>query len=156
VLTLRNGTRQDVSPSLVTESVPAPVEDTSTRLRRTPPNEAGECTLSFENPRGFALEPGKHQVVFQVFVGVSQHPIRERIFRQLDARRDGRYRVPVTIPPGWIEDSRVALTFVTIQREHAAWVKAFFLEGKGTTYRGLWACDGAPLPAIPLEMPDRE
>jgi hypothetical protein len=50
----------------------------------------------------------------------------------------------------------VALTVVTIQPAHEAWVKAFFLEGKGTMYRGLWAGDGAPLPAIPLETPGRE
>jgi hypothetical protein len=156
VLTIRNGPPPDLSKSLVTESVPAPIEDTPTRLRRTSPSEAGEFTLSFENPRGFALVPGEHQVIFQVWVGASQRPVRDRIFRQLDARKDGRYRVAVTIPPKSIDDSRVVLTFVTIQPEHDAWVKAFFLAGKGTAYKGLWAGDGAPLPAIPLETPECE
>ena len=122
--------------------------ESKARLARTRPNEAGECTISFENPRGFNLEPGKHQVIFQVFVGVSQKPIRERIFRQLEIR-DGRYEVPVAIPPAWIDDSRVSVTFLTIQPDHDAWVKSFFLEGKGGGYTGLWTSDGGSLPAIP-------
>ena len=78
-------------------------------------------------------------------------PIRERIFRQLDIRRDGRYRIPVTIRPDWIDDSRVSITFVTIQPEHDAWVRSFFLEGQGTSYKGLWGSDGGLMPEIPFE-----
>jgi hypothetical protein len=151
VLTLRNATNHDLSQSLVTESVPAPPERTSARLARTRPDDTGECAISFENPRGWDLEPGKHQVIFQLFVGVSQKPIREKILRQLDVLKEGRYRVPVRIPPDLIDDSRVSITFVTIQPEHDTWVKTFFVDGKGTNYRGLWTSDGGPLPAIPLE-----
>ena len=57
-----------------------------------------------------------------------------KIFKQLDIQ-SGRYEVPVTIPAVRVADSEVAVTFVTIQKEHDAWVKAFFLEGKGTSYQ---------------------
>jgi hypothetical protein len=156
VLTLRNSPRPDSSRSLIPELVPATsAVESKARLARTRPNEAGECTISFENPRGFNLEPGKHQVIFQVFVGVSQKPTREKILRQLEIR-DGRYEVPVAIPPGWIDDSRVSVTFLTIQPDHDAWVKSFFLEGKGGAYTGLWTSDGGLLPAIPYAMRDGE
>ena len=114
-----------------------------------------EFTIAFENPKGFDLEAGKHQVIFQVFVGVSRKPIREKIFRQLEIR-DGRYEVPVRIPPEWIDDSRVSITFVSIQPDHDTWVKAFFHEGKGTGYSGLWTSDGGLLPAIPYASPGAE
>jgi beta-lactamase regulating signal transducer with metallopeptidase domain len=81
--------------------------------------------------------------------GASQKPIREKIFRQLDIE-EGRYEVPVKVPPDLVNDSRVSLTFVTIQPDHDAWVKAFFREGKGTTYKGIWTSDGDVLPAIPI------
>jgi hypothetical protein len=152
VLTLRNTPRPDLGRSLIQESVPvAAGEESESRLTRTRPNEAGEFTVSFENPRGFELEPGKHQVIFQVFIGVSRKPIRRKIFKQLDARKEGRYRVPVQIESDWIDDSRVSLTFVTIQPDHDAWVRSFFHEGKGTKYSGIWAGDGNLLPAIPFE-----
>ena len=153
VLTLCNSPRPDPSRSLITESVPVAPEQTPTRLARTRPNEAGEFTITFENPSGVDLVPGKHQVVFQVFVGVSQNPIRQKIFRQLNIR-DGRYEVPVKISPEWIDDSRVSLTFLTIQPAHDAWVKSFFHDGKGTSYKGLWTGDGAILSAIPFEVRD--
>ncbi len=119
-------------------------------MARTRPNEAGEFTIAFENPRGVDLVTGKHQVIFQVFVGVSQEPIREKIFKQLEVR-DGRYEVPVKIAPEFIDDSRVSLTFISIQPNHDAWVKSFFHDGKGTSYSGIWAGDGDILPAIPFE-----
>ena len=151
-LTLRNAPRQDLSQSLTTESVPAaPASESKTRLARTRPNKSGEFTISFENPRGFDLARGAHQVIFQVIVGASQKPIRGRIFRQLDIVRNGRYEVPVKVPPEWIDDSRVSITFVSIQPNHDAWVKAFFHDGKGTSYSGIWAGDGGLLPAIPIE-----
>ena len=150
VLTLRNASRRTAG-RWSRESVPAATKATATRLARTRPNDAGECTISFENPSEAKLEPGKNQVIFQVFVGASQEPIREKIFRQLDVRRDGRYEVPVKIPPDAIDDSRVSITFLTIQPDHDAWVKAFFLEGKGKGYQGLWLSDGGMLPAIPFE-----
>jgi hypothetical protein len=150
-LTLRNSPRQDPGRSLIPESVPAASAiESKTKLARTKPNESGELTISFENPRGFDLEPGKHQVIFQVFVGVSQKPIRAKILRQLEIR-SGRYEVPVTIPPAWFDDSRVSITFLTIQPDHDAWVKAFFQEGKGVGYSGLWTYDGGLLPAISHE-----
>lgn len=117
-LTLWNAPRPDVGPSLVPAD---PAIASKTRLARTRPNEVGELTISFENPQGVALEPGKHQVIFQVFVGASREPIREKIFRHLEVS-DGRYEVPVTIPPEWIDDSRISITFVTIQPDHDAWV----------------------------------
>ena len=110
----------------------------------------GKCTISFENPAAVELVPGEHQVIFQVVVGVSQKPIREKIFRQIEARRDGRYEVPVKIPPDAIDDSRVSITFLTIQPDHDAWVRAFFHEGKGTGYKGMWQSDGGLLTAIPF------
>jgi hypothetical protein len=158
VLTLRNSPAKDPDRSLVRESIPASSAIMSkTRLARSKPNESGECTISFENPSGFELEPGKHQVIFQVFVGTSQKPICEKIFRQLDVLREGRYEVPVKIAPEWIDDSRVSITFVTIQPDHDAWVRSFFLEGKGTSYKGLWTGDGGLMPAIPFAaaQPDK-
>jgi hypothetical protein len=152
VLTLRNSSHQGLSQSLVTESVPvALAHESKTRLARTRPNDAGEFTISFENPPGYELAPGKHQVIFQVFVGASQKPIREKIFRQLEIRRDGRYEVPVKIRPEWIDDSIVSITFVSIQPNHDAWVRSFFHDGKGTSYQGLWAGDGGLLPAIAFD-----
>ncbi len=155
VLTLRNSPRQDLSHSLISESVPvAPARESETRLARTRPNDRGEFTISFENPRGFELTPGKHQVIFQVFVGASQKPIREKILRQLEISREGRYEVPLRISPEWIDDSRVSITFVSIQPNHDAWVKAFFHDGKGTGYSGIWTADGDLLPAIPFVTRD--
>ena len=89
-------------------------------------------------------------MIFQVFVGVSQQPIREKIFRQLDIR-EGRYEIPLQIAPEWLDDSRVSITFVSIQPDHDAWVKAFFHEGRGTSYSGIWTGDGGMLAAIPFE-----
>lgn len=156
VLTLRNTAGDGRDASLITDSIPAePAEEMSTRMRRGRPNEAGEFVVSFQNPRNFDLTRGKHQVIFQVFVGVSQKPIREKIFRQLEIE-NGRYEVPVKIPPELIDDSSVSVTFVTIQPDHEAWVKAFFLDGKGTSYRGIWTSDGDLLPAIPLAAADRD
>jgi hypothetical protein len=152
VLTLRNSPKPDVTESLIKESIPtATAVQSKTRLARTRPNEAGEFNISFENPRGFDLVRDKHQAIFQVFVGASQKPIRERIFRQLDVR-DGRYEVPIKIAPEWIDDSRVAITFVTIQPKHDEWVKAFFQEGKGTSYSGIWTGESSKMPAIPFMM----
>lgn len=51
---------------------------------------------------------------------------------------------------------RVSITFVTIQPGHDAWVRAFFHEGKGTSYRGIWTSDGDMLPAVPFEAPRRK
>jgi hypothetical protein len=154
VLTLRNSPRQDLSRSLITESVPAaPAYEPTTRLTRTRPNQTGEFTISFENPRDCDLEPGKHQVIFQVFVGASQKPIRQKIFRQLEVLRAGRYQVPVKIPPEWIDDSSVSITFLSIQPDHAAWLKSFFQDGKGTKYSGIWTGDGGVMPAIPFDRP---
>jgi hypothetical protein len=151
VLTLRNTPGPDPAPSLITGSVPIPPAiESPTHLTRTRPNTAGEFTISFENPRGSVLKRGEHQVVFQVFVGVSQQPIREKIFRQLEIQ-DGRYEVPVKIRPEWVDDSRVSLTFLTIQPQHDAWIRSFFHEGKGTSYKGLWTGDGGLLPAIPFQ-----
>lgn len=148
-LTVRNTPRPDVSRSLIRDAVPSAATESPTRLTRTRPDEAGNFVIAFENPRGLDLEPGKHQVILQVLVGASRRPIRERIFRQIDAHA-GRYEVPLRVPPEWIDDSRVSLSFVTIQPDHDAWVRSFFLEGKGTSYKGLWAGDGGPIPAIPL------
>lgn len=145
-MTLRN--RPDASQSLIRESAPAAVLS-GTRLTRTKADGAGRFTISFQHPKRVDLVPGKHQVIFQVFVGASRKPIKEKIFRQLDAK-PGRYQVPVTIAPEWIGDSRVSLRFLTIQPNHDAWIKSFFHEGKGTSYKDLWAENDAPLPAIPL------
>jgi hypothetical protein len=151
VLTLRNTSRPDLTGSLIADSVPAaPAIKSPTRLARTQPNEAGEFTISFENPSGMNVKAGRDQVVFQVFVGVSYKPIHERIFKRFDIQ-DGRYEVPVKIAPEWLDDSRVSITFLTIQPNHDAWIKAFFDEGKGTSYKGLWSGDGNLLPAIPFE-----
>jgi hypothetical protein len=155
VLTLRNSSAAGAGQSLIGGSVPiAPAIDSPTRLARTRPGPDGAFTISFQNPRGADLQPGKHQVIFQVFVGVSQKPIREKIFRQLEIK-GGRYEVPVKIRPEWIDDSRVSLTFLTIQPKHDEWVKAFFHEGKGSSYKGLWTGDGGTLPAIPFQEPGR-
>lgn len=152
VLTLSNAAGVDVSRSLISEFVPAPAASGfPTRLSRGRADDAGQFTISFENPPGFDLVRGKHQIIFQIFVGASQKPIREKIFKQLDIE-EGRYEVPVTVAPELIDDSRVSVTFVTIQPEHDAWVKAFFHDGKGTTYRGIWTSDGDILPAIPLAV----
>ena len=153
VLTLRNSRQRDPKPSLITESVPAATDETPTRLTRTRPNEAGEFTISFQNPRGLDPKKGKEQVVFQLFVGVSKQPVRERIFRQLEIQ-DGRYEVQVMVPPEWIDDSRVSITFLTIQPNHEAWIKSFFDQGQGTSYKGLWAGDDATLAAIPVKTQD--
>ena len=76
------------------------------------------------------------------------------IFRQLEIRENGRYEVPVTIPREWIDDSRVSITFVTVQPDHDAWVKAYFHEGRGTNYSGLWTGEGNLLTAIPFAGTD--
>ena len=45
------------------------------------------------------------------------------------------------IDPACLDDSRVSLTFVSVQPNHDAWVKTFF-QGAGTIYQGIWAGDG--------------
>jgi hypothetical protein len=57
----------------------------------------------------------------------------------------------VEISPELIDDSQVSITFVTIQPDHNDWVRAFFLEGKGTSYKGLWTADGGTMPEIAFE-----
>jgi hypothetical protein len=152
-LTLSNSSRDLQKGSLIPDSVPAePAAHSKTRLTRSRPNQKGEFVISFENPPGPNLTRDKHQVIFQVFSGASGAAKRERIFRQLEIRK-GRYEVPVKASPELIDDSRVSITFVTIQPNHDAWVKAFFEEGKGTTYSGIWISDGDVLPAIPLAKP---
>ncbi len=64
--------------------------------------------------------------------------------------------LPASVAAELLDDSRISITFVTIQSKHDAWVKAFFEEGKGTTYSGIWLSDGDVLPAIPLEIPRRD
>jgi hypothetical protein len=155
MLTLWNSPTHGAGRSLIVESVPIePADESDIRLARSRPNNDGEFTISFENPRDCDLAPGKHQVIFQVFVGLSQTPIREKIFRQLPILAAGRYRVPVKISPKWIDDSRVSITFVSIQPDHDAWVKSFFHDGKGTTYSGIWTSEGGILPAIPVATQD--
>jgi hypothetical protein len=145
-----------LAKSLIQESVPvAPGQVSEARLIRTRPNDTGEFTISFENPRGMKLDPGKHQVIFQVFVGASRKPVRRKILKQLEVRKEGRYRVPLKIETELIDDSQVSLTFVTIQPDHDAWVRSFFHEGNGTRYSGIWAEGGIVLPAIPFEAQDR-
>lgn len=151
VLTLRNPPGPGRGRSLIPDSVPAPPAVKSRiRLSRTRPDDAGRFTVSFENPRGVDLAPGKHQVIFQLMVGPLRGPVRERVLRQLDVR-DGRYEVPVKVAPEWIDDSHVSITFVSVQPDHDAWVRSFFQEGRGTSYSGLWIGDGGPLRAIPFE-----
>jgi hypothetical protein len=75
----------------------------------------------------------------------------EKIFKQLAARETGGYRVDVQVKPELIDTSTISLTFVTIQPEHDQWVKAFFHEGKGTSYKGLWSGDGGRLSAVTVE-----
>jgi hypothetical protein len=49
------------------------------------------------------------------------------------------------------EGSLALITFLTIQRNHNAWVKSFFDEEKGTSYKGTWTGDDVILPAIRLK-----
>jgi protocatechuate 3,4-dioxygenase beta subunit len=149
-LTLSNSSRDSQKASLIPDSDPLePADSSKTRLRRSRPNAKGEFVISFENPRDFTLTRNKHQVIFQLFAGVAPPAKPERILRQLEIR-DGRYQVPVKVSPEQLDDSRVSITFVTVQPNHDAWVKAFFEEGKGTTYSGIWLSDGDILPAIPF------
>jgi hypothetical protein len=84
-------------------------------------------------------------------------PPSSSVVRSTDADEQGRFEledIPTTyrvaIPAEWIDDSRVSITFLTIQPDHDAWVKSFFREGKGGGYKGFWTSDGGILPAIPL------
>jgi hypothetical protein len=147
-LTLRNTPKEDAGESLAPEAVPADAAaPTQIRLARTRPSDAGAFVVSFENPRGLALEKGKHQVIVQVFVGGK--PDVEPVLRHLDIQA-GRYEVPVTAPPARLDDSRVSVTFVTVQPNHDEWIKAFFKEGRGMGYQGVWFAERGTLPAIPL------
>ena len=155
-LTLSNSSRDIQKGSLIPDSVPLePAAPSKTRLTRSRPNANGEFVVSFENPRGPDLTRDKHQVIFQIFSGASDGTYRERIFRQLEIR-DGRYEVPVKLSPEQLDDSYVSIAFVTIQPHHEAWVKAYFKEGKGTSYSGIWISDGDLLPAIPFAKPVRK
>jgi hypothetical protein len=152
-LTLRNSPLEDSSQSLIAESVPVErAYGPNTRLARTRPTESGEFLISFSNPRDCELEPGKQQVIFQLFVGASQKPIRERIFRQLEIHRDGRYQVPVKIRPEWIDDSQVSIAFVSIKPDHDAWAQALFHDGRGMHSSRIWRRDVCLLSAIPFEI----
>jgi hypothetical protein len=155
-LTLRNSSRDIQKGSLISDSVPLePAAPSKTRLIRSRPNANGEFVVSFENPPGPDLTRDKHQAIFQVFSGASDGTYREMLFRQLEIR-DGRYEVPVKLSPEQLDDSYVRIAFVTIQPHHAAWVKAYFKEGKGTTYSGIWISDGDLLPAIPFAKTSRK
>jgi hypothetical protein len=150
VLTLSNRPLPDSPASLVVETIPAtPARKSKTSLVRSRPNDHGEFEFTFENPKGLELVPGRHQIIFQVFAGISKRPIREKIFRQLEIEPSGHYTVPVKIDPALVDDSRVSLTFVSIQPQHETWVKDFFHFGKKTSYSGIWTQDGGPLSTIP-------
>ncbi|MGQ0633358.1 MAG: M56 family metallopeptidase [Planctomycetaceae bacterium] len=139
-----------------------------TDLKRTAPDAQGRFTLVFHNPltdqdaHRWRLDPAKHQVVFQLFVKDAEGNLLDKIFRQLPARSLGGYRVNVQAPPELIEHSSVSVTFVTIQPEHDQWVQAFFHEGKGTKYSGIWSGDGGKLLSVPVVesltgwLPDRQ
>lgn len=151
LLALSNSVQPESPLSLVPEEVPAsPARPLETKLVRTRSAADGSVTFTFENPSGWVLAPEKHQVIFQVFVGVSHKPVTDRILKQLPVSPDGRYQVSVKIPPTDLDDSRVSITFVSIQPDHDAWVTAFFKEGRGTKYSGLWKSDGGLMPVIPL------
>jgi hypothetical protein len=153
VLTLRNSPPKDSSQSLIAELVSVEwAYASNTRLARTPPTESGEFMISFPNPRDCELEPGKQRVIFQLFVGASENPIRERIVRQLEIRRDGRYQVPVKIRPEWIDDSQVSIAFVSIKPDHEAWVQALVHDGIRTHSSRIWRRDVCLLSAIPFEI----
>lgn len=128
-----------------------------TNLKRTKPDADGKFTITFENPvprratTRLELDPEKHQVIFQVFVRNAEGKLQEKIFKQLAARKTGGYQVNVQVKPDLIEHVQVSLTFVTIQPDHDKWVKAFFHDGKGTTYSGMWSGDGGKLPAVAVD-----
>jgi outer membrane protein assembly factor BamB/protocatechuate 3,4-dioxygenase beta subunit len=128
-----------------------------TNLTRTQPDADGKFTLTFDNPiprranARMQLDPEKHQVIFQVFVRNAEGKLQEKIFKQLPARPNGGYHVNVQVPPDLIEHSSVSITFVTIQPEHDRWVKAFFHDGKGTSYSGMWSSDGGKLIGVAVD-----
>lgn len=64
--------------------------------------------------------------------------------------------MPVKIPPDWIDDSRYSITFLSLQPDHAAWVKSFFQDDKGTKYSGIWTGDDGFIPAILFDDQSRK
>jgi hypothetical protein len=128
-----------------------------TNLKRTKPDDEGRFSVTFDNPltkpgaQRWTLDPEKHQVIFQIFVKGADGTLVEKIFKQLAARETGGYRVDVQVKPELIDTSTISITFVTIQPEHDQWVKAFFHDGKGTSYKGLWSGDGGKLSAVTVD-----
>jgi len=125
-------------------------------LRRTELDPTGRFAVTFDNPiaRGekgrLSLDPEKHQVIFQIFVKDAAGKLVEKIIRQRPAQEDGDYRVDVQVKPELFATSSVSVTFVTIQPEHDKWVQAFFHDGKGTKYSGMWIADGGNLAELPV------
>ena len=115
---------------------------------RTSPNAAGECKITFENPRGMDPKAARSGNGCRVDRQAGW-PESTKIFKQLDIE-SGRYEVPVTIPAVRVADSEVAVTFVTIQKEHDAWVKRSSWKAKVRRIRASWTEDHAMLPAIPV------
>jgi hypothetical protein len=133
-----------------------PDEPSKTDMTITRPDAEGRFTVSFQNPINenepgrWALDPERHQVIFQVLVKDAEGKLQDRIFRQLAARPTDGYRETVQMKPEWFDHSSVSVTFVTIQPDHDTWVDDFFKKGTGTRYNGLWSADSGPLTKIML------
>ncbi|HEY2250805.1 MAG TPA: M56 family metallopeptidase [Planctomycetaceae bacterium] len=144
-------------PAAVKASSSLEAGKSKTNLKRTMPDGEGRFSVTFDNPltkrdaQRLTLDPEENQVIFQIFVKDADGKLVEKIFKQLAARETGGYRVDVQVKPELIDTSTISLTFVTIQPEHDQWVKAFFHEGKGTSYKGLWSGDGGKLSAVTVE-----
>ena len=154
-LTLSNSSRDSQKASLIPDSDPLePADSSKTRLRRSRPNAKGEFVISFENPRDFTLTRNKHQVIFQLFAAVAPPAKPERILRQLEISRRPLPRSPSKSRPNSSTTAASRSPSSRSSSNHDAWVKAFFEEGKGTTYSGIWLSDGDILPAIPFGEAD--
>jgi beta-lactamase regulating signal transducer with metallopeptidase domain len=128
---------------------------TQLKLGNTRQADLGRFPFTFDNPLTppdggrWALDPEKHQVVLQINANDGGKRM-VKVLEQLSARESGGYHVDIQIDPELIDESSVSVTFVTIQPEHDEWVKAFFVEGRGTSYRGIWAADSQQLAQVAL------
>jgi hypothetical protein len=120
----------------------------------TEPDEKGNFNVSFRNPDGLSTDPSKYGVVLRLHVANSEGRKTDNVVKYYDVRRmepGERYSYALQIDPELYDHSSLSLTFYTKQPDNDAFLRDFFIEGKGAAYKGIWRTDGGELWRIPLE-----
>lgn len=110
-----------------------------------------ENTLKFTFGNRWELDPSKHEIAFSLAVHDAKGNLVKKRVRFLPYRADGRYEVCQCLPKEDWNRSNVSIAVYTIQPDNEAFRRRFFIEGKGSTYSGVWTGDGGEIARLPYE-----